>query len=565
MISEMLRESPNDTQLWERGYNITTLLVGTADSITPIMVQQAVVNVFGENFTISMLEDIINIEKLREEFKKPEYPESQIIPVPLEYPGQIPPKYIQFMGERYVPDSYVFQQVTYPYVLGRPLPKGLDIMATMLGSNRADQLLEEEKKIYPGLESQHEKLRGEFENYTAEDWQKNVYCNWFYTFEPLLEEFNQSYPLFMQNTAWQDEKLNTALSSWTQLRHDYILYAKPPYPLALILDGYGYVEPVPDFYYRLASLCRKIDTELLQEGIDIELSQEEGYYFYDSYTYHEHLTGLANTLDTLDAYARKELNNESLTNDEQEYIHSFWAVLEWLLLPWREEEIIKPMLVADVCTDSVTGRVLHEGVGKFNPIIVVYEEPDGTSRAGIGYVMSYYEFTEENFTRITDSEWKKWVENRTLPPRPVWANSFLYPATIAQFDTGHGTYPSIMGMHNGTITPNSDINVSKMFTYSCPGTGGHSEYVKIWNETWDGIEASWNGYIGDYHNITFPKSFSLRAGETYNCTIRTGSYPQIIHKQDHTTLDGSLITCTKFIDANGKEYNDWILAIQLFR
>jgi hypothetical protein len=245
-----------------------------------------------------------------------------------------------------------------------------------------------------------------------------------YTLEPLLVGFDESYPLFMQNTAWQDEKLNTTLSSWTQLRHDYILYAKqtnvPPGGAA---EGYGYVEPLPEFYHRLASLCRKIDTEFSQEGIDIELWQEG----YDSYTYHDHFILFADTLDWLGACAYKELNNEPLTSEEQRVIHNCWDWLAPFLLPWAGEESIKPMLVVDVCTNSL-GGVLHEGVGEFNPIIVVYEEPDGTRRAGIGFVMSYYEFTEDYFTRITDSEWKEWVENDTLPPRPSWAESFLYSA-----------------------------------------------------------------------------------------------------------------------------------------
>lgn len=47
------------------------------------------------------------------------------------------------------------------------------------------------------------------------------------------------------------------------------------------------------------------------------------------------------------------------------------------------------------------------------------------------------------------------------------------------FDTGPGTYPSISGTHNGTITPNVTIEVSKLYTYPCSGTGGHSEHVTI--------------------------------------------------------------------------------------
>ena len=41
------------------------------------------------------------------------------------------------------------------------------------------------------------------------------------------------------------------------------------------------------------------------------------------------------------------------------------------------------------------------------------------------------------------------------------------------------------------------------------------------------------------------------------------NYPQIIHKPEHTTLDGSYINCTSFVDANGKTYTDWIPAIRI--
>ncbi|MEA1894277.1 MAG: DUF3160 domain-containing protein [Euryarchaeota archaeon] len=424
MISEALRESPDDMALWGRIYNVTTLLVGTADSITPVMVGNATDTVFGSNFTVSMLENASNIEKLRIEFEKPEYPRSQIIPVPLYSPGDIPPKYIQFMGERYVPDSYVFQQDTYPHILDLArLPKGLEVMATMLGSGRADDLLESEKKTHPNLESQMNKLKLEFGNYTTEDWKKNVYCNWFYTLDPLLVEFNESYPRFMQNTAWQDEKLNTALSSWTQLRHDYILYAKQTYVPCPVAEGYGYVEPIPEFYSRLSSLCRKIDTELSNEGV-LPAKHRDGF------------SSLAGQLDTLGTYARKITRNETLTTGDDEYgyggeqddIHGFGLWLLGFFSGWdghiMEEE---PTLVADVCTNSNTAKVLHEGVGRFNPVIIVYEQPDGVVLAGVGYVMSYYEFEEENFTRISDSEWKKRVETGGLPPRPLWTGSFLYP------------------------------------------------------------------------------------------------------------------------------------------
>jgi parallel beta-helix repeat protein len=130
------------------------------------------------------------------------------------------------------------------------------------------------------------------------------------------------------------------------------------------------------------------------------------------------------------------------------------------------------------------------------------------------------------------------------------------------FDTGKGTYPSISGTHNGTIKLNQTINVSKLYMYSCPGTGGHTEYVKIWKGSEVIAEKTWNGYIGDWHNLSFNNSFTLYANETYNYTIRTGSYPQIIHQSPYNAT-GGVITCEEFVDVNGKRHEGGIPAIRL--
>jgi hypothetical protein len=75
-------------------------------------------------------------------------------------------------------------------------------------------------------------------------------------------------------------------------------------------------------------------------------------------------------------------------------------------------------------------------------------------------------------------------------------------------------------------------------------------------------EAHWHGYVGDWHNISFNKSFTLYVNKTYNYTIRTGSYPQIIHEPSFNAT-GGMITCTSFEDANGNIHTDWIPAIRL--
>jgi hypothetical protein len=134
------------------------------------------------------------------------------------------------------------------------------------------------------------------------------------------------------------------------------------------------------------------------------------------------------------------------------------------------------------------------------------------------------------------------------------------------FDTGspENQYPSIAGTHNGTLEVTADMTIRTMYTYPCPGTGGHTELVKIWNETLgDGAEAHWNGYHGDYHNISFNRTLTLKKGVMYNYTLTTGSYPQI-HHRDELVVDGGVIRCAKFTDANGKDYSSWIPAFKLY-
>jgi len=86
--------------------------------------------------------------------------------------------------------------------------------------------------------------------------------------------------------------------------------------------------------------------------------------------------------------------------------------------------------------------------------------------------------------------------------------------------------------------------------------------MKIWNNSDWNVTARGEGYSGDWHNISFDNSFTLEEGETYNYTIRTGSYPQIHHTNNLSTSAG-FITCSEFIDANGKTYTDWVPTVRL--
>jgi len=154
-------------------------------------------------------------------------------------------------------------------------------------------------------------------------------------------------------------------------------------------------------------------------------------------------------------------------------------------------------------------------------------------------------------------------DNKDEYPLIEQFENYFVPTQVQTFDTGRpdNPYPSISGEFVGTIRTNTTIIATKLYTYPCEGTGGHTEYARICNSTWCAY-AEWDGYKEDWMNIYFNKTVILMPYETYNITIVTGSYPQIHHKSALPTENG-WINCTKFTDANGKVYYDWIPAIKL--
>ena len=156
-----------------------------------------------------------------------------------------------------------------------------------------------------------------------ETWTQNLYWSWLYTLMPLLQEKPEGYPSFMRNSAWAGKELNTYLGSWTELKHDTILYAKPVYAEAggggEMIDDRGYVEPNPELYGRLASLVK-----MTRDGLQArELLNERDL---------ESLNRMEQLILDLKTISEKELTNTPLTDEEYDLIRSYGGQLEhfWL-------------------------------------------------------------------------------------------------------------------------------------------------------------------------------------------------------------------------------------------
>lgn len=315
-------------------------------------------------------------------------------------------------------------------------PSGLDVMS-VLGSKSAKEI-QKPQSHFCGYSERMEELKQEFSQYSIEDWTRNIYWSWLWVLKPLLKEFGEGCPIWMQTDAWETKELNTALSSWSELRHDTILYVKQSYTTPGMLGWcggrmmapkyYGYVEPVPEFYARLRDLTELTKQGLREQGVitpEVERS----------------LTRVSKLLETLKTVSEKELTQQDLTEQEYNAINNiadtFDSIIEDLAKSimidtggrWGqrkagtilegENEAYKTTLIADVHTESNTKKVLEVGTGYVDWIVVVHKSKDGQLGAAVGPVFTYYEFTHPMKDRLTDEKWRRMLTTDP-PPKPEW-------------------------------------------------------------------------------------------------------------------------------------------------
>ncbi len=402
--------------VWERIYLPTVFFVGRTDDLNIYQYLPIMKQIYGEGFA-SLPVDTFADDSLVNQFldSARELPDPRI-------PTRAA-KGFRLMGQRFIPDSYILSQLTTK--VDRPMPKGLDVMS-VLGSERAYGIMDSiyhEPDCYPLYAPVMDSLKAEFAALPDATWAQDLYYNWLYSLMPLLFAKGGGYPTFMRNQAWTDRELYAALGSWTELRHDTILYGKQ----SLYEGAYRryefncYVEPNPYLFARLASLVN-----LMGQGLD-----ELGLLFDD---FGERLSDLELLLLCLKAMAEKELVNQTLTTEEYELLANIGVILESLVdfgqpYPMRitagphySDDDQMP-LVADVHTYGEGEQCLEEGIGyPFNLFVIV--EINGELKVTRGAGFSYFEFIQPISERLTDEAWREILQTDSPDPL-VWSASFV--------------------------------------------------------------------------------------------------------------------------------------------
>ncbi len=428
-------------ELWEKVYTTTAFFAGESDDSGYYEYLPVIEKAYGSDVSAEALAGNDSaFAVFAEETGKMEAPKINSMAVfdrTIDPDRDLVTRGYRLLGQRFTVDGHIMQKLVYRDVdeadgKRRNLPDALDVPAA-LGSEEALRILQETTDVntWPDYEKNMQALKEEIAAGEDTLWQTGVSASWLGALSPLTRQHGTGWPMFMQNRAWADKDLNTFLGSYTELKHDTVLYAKqvmaemggigwmtePP-------DDRGYVEPQIDVYLRLAAAAKQTRDGLKGFGLLSEEAAELS----------DHLIMIT---DKLAVIAEKELKGELPDDEEFDFIRSYGGQLEHLWMRTIDGDIgYRTMdhpssLVTDIATDP-NGLCLQVGTGLPN-VIYVLVQFDGEIRICKGAVYSFYQFTRPLSQRMTDEEWNEMTryDHGSLPEMPAWTDSFFRKFTTA--------------------------------------------------------------------------------------------------------------------------------------
>lgn len=428
LAARPLVSDPRLLALWKDVYEPTAFLVGVADDYTPDELHQAAqasapaglvdLSAFAADRAVLAVGDRLLAAR----------------PVGIDPENAS----VRVMGARLVLDSYILDQLAWPNVgteqNRRVYVSPLDL-ASAWGSPLAQQLQRDAgEPDYLHYESQLAAMKAVVADRATEQWAGTVYDAWLYALEPQFVTKGAAFPDYMRSPSWAAKSLATGFGSYTELKHDTILYSKqgtagegegpPPPPYV----PHHWVEPDPVAFGRIAAVAALTRDGLAARGLLDDKSATL-------------LGEVVELTGWLRGIAADELAGKVTSAADNDRLAGFGRELEVLWFESSDIDLASGMppvpglddsaaLVADIFRTSF--EFLELGVGAIDTIWVIVPDGQGGFQLASGGVYSYYEFWRPTTAlRLTDEEWRSLLADGRQPPRPAWQSAFLVGDDLA--------------------------------------------------------------------------------------------------------------------------------------
>ena len=314
----------------------------------------------------------------------------------------------------------------------RMMPKGLDVVAA-LGNDLAGRMLEKEMKTFPYAANMMTS-QDYIKSLSDSTWNETVYNHWLNIIRELdvAKNSERHFPQVMKTQNWRLKQMQAQLASWSQLRHDTVLYAKQSFTVVSLCEyPTGYIEPYPEVYRKIGNLAKAMSSCIENSKAPAKLD------FIIKFC--------AKIQDQLAILAEKELNAQPFSADEEMFIKRTIDIRGmgsgsprydgWYadLFLYREDSYRWQPEIVDVHTNAVKNGIsecLQVGTGDANFIIAAIDN-DGDITTYVGPAFSMiYEFIQSlngDNKRLTDEDWGEKIRMGNIPARPEWTESFQAP------------------------------------------------------------------------------------------------------------------------------------------
>jgi hypothetical protein len=348
---------------------------------------------------------------------------------------------------RYTLDSHALHSVTEDRVPGRQLPTALDVGFAILGNDFAGLLLKPELERH-GYAGQLGAMRGLADAQKEEYWQSSFYSLWIAALRSLskTEDASGALPSSARTSAWARRILSAQLASWSELRHDTILYAQQSYSVDILCEfPDAYVEPYPELFARLGQTS-ELGLRVL-EGLKAAAA---GFVSERTFEAPAHYFERAKqTYASLERIARRERRGERLTASDLEFVNqmidsrsvgqgcgSRTVYDGWYKDLFYTADILDPDLsIADVHTSE--DGIVHVAKGMPRKLVVTIGDRSG-ARAFAGAAFAYHELTSAE--RLGDSQWRELAAQEPDEPwlTPIVAHSRSESSARGQPESADG-------------------------------------------------------------------------------------------------------------------------------
>ena len=429
---------------WNKIMTVTGFYAGQSDDLTYTEWQAYETKVLSSNTSDSDLSSSANVAKLAQDLNQLRLPKifSDVVVdenIASETKADLLRKSLSFkiFGQKFTFDAWILNDLTAGQeqtdVKLPSTPSALFVPAAMgdaQAKNYTEEFLQKDAgfsttEVGAFLTKLAQKI-ADIAKIKKEEWFNSMGSAWLYALGSLTHSYGKNYPLYMQSAAFSDKQIQTFLGSYTELKHDTLLYAKQSYaerggggeppPIPPVVKGF--VEPNMDFWNRFQELLSQTDqffakNDLMANSTSSARLQE----FEKDVSFYSNI-------------AKAELQSAPISDDDYEKLRTtsltFMADPLDTSVTEPDENSGKVALIADIHTDTVKQKILYEATGKpYLMLAVVANEQ--TPRVVASLVYNHYEYTGDLGKRLTDQDWQKLVYDQpnSLPLKNFWYQSLL--------------------------------------------------------------------------------------------------------------------------------------------